>query len=94
MQYVSELSHGITSTDAVTTHGGELIFGAAMNDDGAGIVNILPGTGFTQRAFASSGDLLTEDVLQEVNGTIATTFTFAQGRRYLAQMATLKQLGL
>lgn len=86
--------NGITSTDAVTTHGGELIFGAAMNDDGAGIVNILPGTGFTQRAFASSGDLLTEDVLQEVNGTIATTFTFAQGRRYLAQMATFKQLGL
>jgi hypothetical protein len=81
-------SNGITSTAAITTASGDLIFGAAMDD--AAITTITAGTGFTQRRSVNNMDLATEDLVQVAAGSIAATQTFATADRYLAQMAAFK----
>src|SRR3989442_4315883 len=48
-------SNGITSTSAVTTSSGDLIFGAVMDD--AGVTSITAGTSFTQRQSVNNKDL-------------------------------------
>src|SRR2546427_12351115 len=81
-------SNAITSTSAVTTSSGELIFGAVMDDDG--VTGITAGTGFTQRQSMNNKALATEDLVQAASGSIAATQTFGASHRYLAQMVAFK----
>ena len=81
-------SNAITSTSAVTTASGDLIFGAVMDD--AGVTTITAGTGFTQRQFVNNKDLATEDRVQISAGSIAATHTFGAAHHYLAQMVAFK----
>src|SRR5207253_7840925 len=80
-------SNAITSTAAVTTASGDLIFGAVVDDSGI-ISSITAGTGFTQRL--SVNDMATEDLVQVAAGSIAATHTFGGAHRYLAQMVAFK----
>src|SRR5207302_8938162 len=75
----------ITSTAAVTTASGDLIFGVAI-DDSAIIPGIIAGTGFTQRLL-NNEDMATEDLLQIAAGSVAAIQTFSAPDHYLAQMA-------
>jgi hypothetical protein len=81
----------ITSTAAVTTVSGDLIFGAVMDD--ANPTTITAGTGFTQRQALNSTDLATEDLVQTTAGSIAATHTFGAANRYLALMVAFKPGG-
>jgi hypothetical protein len=81
--------NGVTSTAAVTTASGDLIFGAVVDDTGLG-TTITPGTGFMQRVTVSSQDMATEDLVQVTAGSIAATQTFSAAHRYLAQMVAFK----
>jgi len=81
-------SNGITSTAAVTTASGDLIFGAVMDD--AGVTTITAGTSFTQRQSVNNKDLASEDLVQVTAGSIAATHTFGSVDRYLAQMVAFR----
>src|SRR5207249_10561614 len=81
-------SNAITSTAAITTVSGDLIFGAAMDD--SGLTTITAGTGFTQRQSVNSKDMATEDLVQTAAGSVAATQTFGATHRYLAQMVAFK----
>jgi Bacterial Ig domain/Calcineurin-like phosphoesterase len=81
-------ANGITSTAAVTTISGDLIFAAVMDD--AGATSITAGTGFTQRLAVNNKDLATEDRVQPTAGSISATQTFGAAHRYLAQMVAFK----
>ena len=72
----------------MTTVGGDLIVGAAMDD--AGVTSITAGTGFTQRLAVNNKDLATEDLVQAAAGSIAATQTFGAAHRYLAQLVAFK----
>jgi hypothetical protein len=82
-------ANAITSTAAVTTASGDLIFGAVMDDSGI-ISSITAGTGFTQRLSVNNKDMATEDLVQAAAGSIAATDTFGAAHRYLAQMVAFK----
>jgi hypothetical protein len=81
--------NAITSTAAITTVSGDLIFGAAMDDSGA-FTTITAGTGFTQRQSVNNKDMATEDLVQTAAGSVAATHTFGAAHRYLAQMVAFK----
>ena len=81
-------ANAITSTSAVTTASGDLIFGAVMDD--SGVSSITAGTGSTQRQSVNNKDLATEDLVQTASGSIAATQTFGAAHRYLAQMVAFK----
>ncbi len=83
--------NGVTSTAAVTHAGGELIFGAVLDDDGTN--NITAGTGFAQRASLNNDDFAIQDRVQGSAGSIASTQTFSVGHHYLAQMAAFRPAG-
>jgi hypothetical protein len=82
-------SNGATSAVGTTTTGGDLIFGAVMDDSGS-FGTITAGTGFTRRAVLNNVDTATEDMLQAAAGPIAATFTFGLTDHYLAQMAAFR----
>ena len=82
-------SNAITSTSAVTTSSGDLIFGAVMDDSGV-VGSITAGTGFTQRQSVNNQDMATEDFVQAVSGSVAAIQTFGSADRYLAQMVAFK----
>ena len=82
-------ANAITSTAAVTTSSGDLIFAAVMADSVQ--TSITAGTGFTQRLSVNNKDLATEDRVQPTAGSIAGTQTFGAARRYLAQMVAFKR---
>ena len=88
------MANGNTFTDstittaALTTVAGDLIFSAVMDDEGTN--NISAGTGFTLRQSVNNKDLATEDQVQASAGSIAGTYTFNAGHRYLAQMAAFR----
>jgi len=82
-------SNGVTSAMGTTTTGGDLIFGAVMDDSGS-FGTITAGTGFTRRAVLNNMDRATEDMLQTTAGPIAATFTFSLTDHYLAQMAAFR----
>jgi len=82
-------ANAITSTAAMTTANGDLIFGAFMDD--AGVNNIAAGTGFTLRQSLNNRDLVSEDLVQGTAGAIAATATFSTAHRYLAQMVAFKR---
>src|SRR5437660_117780 len=86
--YGTTLANAITSTTAVTTAPGDLIFGAVMDDQG--VNSITAGTGFTQRQSVNNKDLASEDQVQGFAGSIAATHTFNAAHRYLAIMAAFK----
>src|SRR5262249_28800355 len=79
-----------TSNSATTTTGGDLIFGAFMDDSGT--TTITAGAGFTQRQF-TSGDSASEDMVQSSAGSVAATANFAASSDYLAQMVAFKPGG-
>ena len=79
-----------TSTSAVTTTAGDLIFGAFMDDGGSTIITA--GAGFTQRQFTSA-DTASEDMIQSAAGSVAATANFAASTDYLAQMVAFKPGG-
>ena len=81
-------ANSITSTAAVTTAAGDLIFGAVMDD--AGVNTIRAGTNFTLRGTVNGADLAGEDTIQSAAGSTAATWTFSIADRYLAQMVALK----
>ncbi|PYS12164.1 MAG: hypothetical protein DMG15_15320 [Acidobacteria bacterium] len=88
------MANGNTFTDstittaALTTVAGDLIFSAVMDDEGTN--NISVGTGFTLRQSVNNKDLASEDQVQASAGSIAGTYTFNAGHRYLAQMAAFR----
>ena len=82
-------ANAITSTAAVTTVNGDLIFGAVMDDTGT--TTITAWTGFTQRLSVNNKDTATEDLVQATAGSIAATQTFSAAHRYLAQMVAFKR---
>jgi hypothetical protein len=82
-------ANGVTSTAAVTTTDGTLIFGAVMDDDG--VTSINAGTGFTQRLSVNNKDLVSEDRVQPTAGSVAATHTFGAAHRYLAQMVAFRR---
>jgi hypothetical protein len=82
-------SNGVTSAVGTTTTGGDLIFGAVMDDSGS-FGTITAGTGFTRRAILNDMDIATEDMLQTTAGPIAATFTFSLTDHYLAQMVAFR----
>jgi hypothetical protein len=82
-------ANAITSTAAVTTASGDLIFGAVMDD--TSVTGIAAGAGFTQRQSLNNKDLATEDQVQATAGSIAATQTFSAAQRYLAQMVAFKK---
>ena len=81
-------SNAITSTAAITTVSGDLIFGAVVDDSGA-FTTMTAGTGFTQRQ-SNNFDMTTEDLVQTAAGSVAATQTFGATHRYLAQMVAFK----
>ncbi len=83
-------SNAITSTAAVTTVGGDLIFGAVMDTTSA--TSITAGTGFTQRAFTANKSLAVQDMTQANAGSVASTQTFGAAHRYDAIMVAFKPL--
>jgi len=85
----STAANAVTSTAAVTTANGNLIFGAAMDDDG--VTSISAGTGFTQRLSVNNKDLVSEDLVQTTAGSIAATHTFGAAHRCLAQMVAFRR---
>src|SRR5882762_2300273 len=82
-------SNGVTSAVGTTTTGGDLIFGAVMDDSGS-FGTITAGTSFTRRAILNDMDIATEDMLQTTAGPIGATFTFSLTDHYLAQMAAFR----
>jgi type II secretory pathway pseudopilin PulG len=80
----------VTSTAGTTTTAGDLIFGAVMETDN-GDITITPGTGFTQRASATS-DMRTQDRIQASAGSVASTHTFSLGKRYIEHMVAFRPL--
>src|SRR2546427_2043418 len=79
---------GITSTAAITTASGDLIFGAVMNN--TGLTSIQAGTNFALRCATGGADLATEDMVQNIAGSVAATWTFSRADRYLAQIVAFK----
>ena len=82
------VTDGVTSTAALTTHDGDLLFGAVMDD--ANVTTIAAGTGFLPRQRLNNADLVTEDRVQAVAGPVAATYTFGAADRYLAQLVAFK----
>jgi hypothetical protein len=82
-------SNGVTSSAGTTTTGGDLIFGAVMDDSGS-FGNITAGTGFTRRFILNNIDTATVDTVQSTQGPITATFTFSLTDHYLAQMAAFR----
>ena len=81
-------ANAITSNAAITTVGGDLIFGAVL--DTTSTTTIAAGTGFTQRASVNNKDLATQDRVQTVAGSIASTQTFGAAHRYSAIMVAFR----
>jgi hypothetical protein len=82
-------SNGVNSSAGTTTTGGDLIFGAVMDDSGS-FGNITAGSGFTRRFILNNIDTAIEDTVQSIPGPIAATFTFSLTDHYLAQMAAFR----
>jgi hypothetical protein len=82
-------SNGVNSSAGTTTTGGDLVFGAVMDDSGS-FGNITAGSGFTRRFILNNMDTAIEDTVQAIPGPIAATFTFSLTDHYLAQMAAFR----
>lgn len=78
----------VTSGSITTTLGGDLIFAAVMDTTSSGTVS--PGTGYTQRGYANTKDLVVEDKQQLAAGSVAGTFTFGATHRYDAAVIAFK----
>lgn len=89
-------ANNITSTSAITTVDGALIYGATMNTD-AGVNTVTAGTGFTKRSSVgpiTSGDMNTQDMVQTTAGSVASTMTYsANNQDYVAIMVAFKPAG-
>ncbi len=84
----------VTSTSAMTTASGDLIFGVATQDSGTDTISA--GTGFAQRVAVNNGSdnpMLTEDLVQSAPGSLAATFTLSAPGSYQAQMVAFKDAG-
>ncbi len=85
---------GVTSTNAVTTANGDLIFGVATQDSGTNTISA--GTGFAQRLELNNGSdnpMVAEDRTQSAAGSVAATFTLSAAGSYQAQMVAFKAAG-
>lgn len=80
--------NSITSNSVITTVPGDLIFGATLDDTGT--TDITAGTGFTQRNALNNKDLVTQDLVQQSPASIASTMTFRDAHRYIAQLVAFK----
>ncbi len=82
-------ANAVTSTPAVTTASGDLIFGAVFDDDGT--TTISPGSGFTARLSVNGADLATEDLTQTAAGSVSATWSFGAAHRYLAALVAFRR---
>ena len=86
-------ANGVTSSSAVTSATGDLIFGAVIGDS-ANHTTVTAGTGFTRRVAAHNGSvdpLASEDQIQSKAGSAAATFTFSTAGSYQAQTVAFKK---
>ena len=91
--FASTSGDGATSGQAVSTSGGDLIFGAVMDDSGSfGAINA--GTSFVRRFALNKMDTVVEDSIQSAAGPLAATFSFSKSNHYLAQMVAFRQTGI